>query len=121
MLLLMLLLTVFATRMHSEPATANSIQEPKPSGNPSPQESVPPPAVEAKTHGPTPDSAEQLRQAEIEADTKKLYQLSIELRAEVARTYKESLSVTVLKKAEGVEKLAKSLRILMSKEAASKQ
>ena len=45
--------------------------------------------------------------------------MSSELRAEVAKTYKESLSVTVLKKAEEVETLAKSLRLLMSKEAAT--
>ncbi len=41
-----------------------------------------------------------MRQAKIEADTKKLYQLSAELRAEVAKTYKESLSVRVLEKAQ---------------------
>jgi hypothetical protein len=41
------------------------------------------------------------------------------LRAEVAKTYKESLSLTVLKKAEEVEKLARSLKALMNQEAAA--
>ena len=60
-----------------------------------------------------------MRQAQIEADTKKLFQLSAELRAEVGKTYKESLSLTVLKKAEQVEKLAKSLKVEMNQEAAA--
>ena len=60
-----------------------------------------------------------MRQAEIEANTKKLYQLSAELRAEVAKTYKESLSLTVLKKAQEVEKLAKILKAEMNQEAAA--
>ncbi len=66
-----------------------------------------------------PLTAEEARQAQIEADTKKLYVLSVDLRAEVAKTYKESLSLTVLKKAEEVEKLARSLKILMNQEAAA--
>ena len=41
------------------------------------------------------------------------------LRAEVGKTYKESLSLTVLKKAEQVEKLAKSLKVEMNQEAAA--
>jgi hypothetical protein len=70
--------------------------------------------------GPTTEpSPEELRQAQIEADTKKLYQLSAELRAEVAKTYRESLSLTVLKKAEEIEKLARSLKVRMNQEAAA--
>ena len=64
-------------------------------------------------------SAEETRQAQIEADTQELYVLSAELRTEVAKTYKESLSLAVLKKAEEVEKLARSLKILMNQEAAA--
>jgi hypothetical protein len=60
-----------------------------------------------------------MRQAQIEADTKKLYQLSAELRAEVAKTYKESLSVTVLKKAQELEKLAKSLKAEINQQVAA--
>jgi len=79
-----------------------------------------PPAANQKAEDSTPASPEQSRQSQIEADTKKLLQLSAELRAEVAKTYKESLSLTVLKKAEEVEVLAKSLKILLSKEADTK-
>ena len=74
-----------------------------------------PPTTEASPQA-TP---EELRQAQIEEDTKKLYQLSAELRAEVAKTYKESLSLAVLKKGEEVEKLARSLKELMNQEAAA--
>ena len=77
--------------------------------------SSPPPTTEASPQA-TP---EELRQAQIEQETKNLYQLSAELRAEVAKTYKESLSLTVLKKAEEVEKLARSLKELMNQEAAA--
>jgi hypothetical protein len=120
MLLLALLVSVFAVPIHSQATKADSTSEAKPPANPSPQESMQPPAVEPKEENSPPASPEQLRQTQIEADTKKLYQLSAELRAEVAKTYKESLSLTVLKKAEEVEKLAKSLKVLMSREAASK-
>jgi hypothetical protein len=64
-------------------------------------------------------TTEEMRQAQIEDDTKKLYQLSAELRAEVAKTYKETLSIAVLKKAEEIEKLSRSLKALLSQEAAA--
>ena len=118
-LLLALLTPVFTAPMHSQSINANPIPESRTQVNLSPQESTQPPAIDPKAEHSPPASPEQLRQAQIQAETKKLYQLSSELRAEVARTYKESLSVTVLKKAEEVETLAKSLRLLMSKEAAT--
>ena len=65
------------------------------------------------------ESPEEIRQEKIKADTKKLYQLSAELRAEVAKTYKESLSLSVLRKAEEIEKLARGLKALMNQEAAA--
>ena len=120
-LLMTLVAVVFGAPMHSQAPTANSDSEPKTAASPSPQEPAPPPVVAAKEENSPALSAEQLRQARIEADTKKLYQLSAELRAEVAKTYKESLSLTVLKKAQQVETLAKSLKILMSQEAASRR
>ena len=64
----------------------------------------------------TPD---ELRHAQLAADTKRLYQLAIELRAEVAKTNKDTLSLTVVNKTEEVEKLAKSLKTRMAAEAAS--
>ena len=64
---------------------------------------------------------EEIRQDQIKADTMKLFQLSAELRAEVAKTYKETLSISVLRKAEEIEKLAKSLKALMNQEAAARR
>src|ERR1700760_505502 len=75
-----------ANSRHDQPAQPSST---------SPRADAAPPAAE-----------DQLRKAQIEEDTKKLYQLSAELRAEVGKTYKDSLSVAVLRKAEELEKLA---------------
>ena len=55
------------------------------------------------------------RQAQIIADTQKLVKLSQELKAEVAKSNKDTLSLTVIKKAEEVEKLAKTLKDELSK------
>lgn len=52
----------------------------------------------------------EARQAQLLADTQKLYQLTQELKAEVAKSNKDTLSIAVIKKAEEVEKLAKSLK-----------
>jgi hypothetical protein len=53
--------------------------------------------------------AEQ-RRADLLADTEKLYQLTQELKAEVAKSNKDTLSVSVVKKAQEVERLAKSIK-----------
>ncbi|HKD60841.1 MAG TPA: hypothetical protein VKB47_10290 [Terracidiphilus sp.] len=68
------------------------------------------------------DSAppEELRETPIEVDTRKLHLLAAELRVEVGKTYKESISVVALKKAAEVEKLAKSLKQEMKEAAAAK-
>ena len=57
-----------------------------------------------------PMTPEEARQAQLVADTNKLLELSQELKAEVAKSKKDTLSVAVIKKAEEVEKLAKSLK-----------
>jgi hypothetical protein len=54
-------------------------------------------------------------QAQIIADTQKLVKLSEELKAEVAKSNKDTLSLAVIKKAEEVEKLAKTLKDELSK------
>jgi hypothetical protein len=111
----------FVLPVHSQAAgsTSSVPSEPKPQvGKDSPQSSHPA-SLNPTTEAFPEASPEELRQAQIEADTKKLYQLSAELRAEVAKTYKESLSLTVLKKAEEIEKLARSLKVLMNQEAAA--
>jgi hypothetical protein len=50
------------------------------------------------------------RQAQLVADTAKLFQLAQELQAEVAKSGKNTLSISVMKKAAEVEKLARSLK-----------
>ena len=56
------------------------------------------------------------RQAQLVADTNKLYQLAQELQAEVGKSTKNTLSLAVVKKAAEVEKLAKSLKERMKSE-----
>ena len=81
------------------------------------------------THDARPDPAEpsttptksEEPQERIEADTKRLYQLALELRTEVGKTYKQSLSLAVLKKAEELEKLAKNLKSEMDHQSAAKK
>lgn len=55
-------------------------------------------------------SPAEKRRADLMADTEKLYQLTQELKAEVARSNKDTLSVAVVKKAQEVERLAKSIK-----------
>jgi hypothetical protein len=61
-------------------------------------------------------SPEDARQAQFVADSQKLYQLAQELKAEVAKSDKNTLSIAVTKKAEEIEKLAKSMKERMRKE-----
>ncbi|HTM18472.1 MAG TPA: hypothetical protein VL135_16285 [Terracidiphilus sp.] len=81
------------------------------------QEAQPDPAASSAT----PTGSEKSQQQRIEADTKKLYQLALELRTEVGKTYKQSLSLAVLKKAGELEKLAKNLKSEMDHEATAKK
>jgi FlaG/FlaF family flagellin (archaellin) len=55
-------------------------------------------------------SPAERKRAELLADTEKLYQLTQELKAEVAKSNKDTLSVSVVKKAQEVERLAKSIK-----------
>jgi uncharacterized protein YlxW (UPF0749 family) len=82
-------------------------------------QTVPPSSTGQASESTKALSSEQARQAKIQADTQRLYELSAQLRAEVARTYKESLSLNVLRKAEEIEKLARSLKAEMNEEAAA--
>ena len=106
-----------AIAVYSQSAAPKSdLGEPKGATERSSQEKAP---EAVATQPSTPASPEELRQAEIEADTKKLFLMAADLRAEVAKTYKDSLSLNVIKKAAEVEKLAKSLKTRMSREAAA--
>ncbi len=50
------------------------------------------------------------RQKQLVADTNKLLSLATELKTEVDKTNKDVLSVDVIKKADEIEKLAKSVK-----------
>jgi hypothetical protein len=70
-------------------------------------------ASAAKTGQPAakvPLTPEEKQQEELRADTEKLYQLTQELKAEVAKSNKDTLSVTVIKKAQEIERLAKNIK-----------
>jgi hypothetical protein len=103
-LLVVLLLSVALpsyTQSQSQPASNSASQNPRTP----PEKTTDQKAAPAKPLTP----AEQ-RQAQIEADTAKLYQLTQELKAEVAKSNKDTLSVEVIKKADEIEKLARSLK-----------
>ena len=55
-------------------------------------------------------SAREQRDAQIAADTERLYQLAQELKAELDKSTKDTLSLSVIRKADQVEKLAHSLK-----------
>ena len=63
-----------------------------------------------------PTTPAEVRQAQLVADTNRLYQLAQELQSEVAKSSKDTLSLAVVKKAAEVEKLAKSLKERMKTE-----
>ena len=102
-----------------DPGAKLTLAEPQPQATVAKQEPNQLPAPDSTPKSSAPVTPREIRQEKIKADTKKLYQLSAELRAEVAKTYKESLSLSVLRKAEEIEKLARGLKALMNQEAAA--
>ena len=105
-----------ASSSSQQPTPATSPERNAPKQDQSPkhdqlQEQKPDSAQDAKQLSP-----EEARQAQIVADTKKLYELAQELQAEVAKSNKNTLSLAVVKKAAEVEKLAKSLKERMKPE-----
>ena len=74
------------------------------------------PAAKPDEAAQKPMSPEEARQAQLVADTNRLYQLAQELQAEVAKSTKNTLSLAVVKKAAEVEKLAKNLKERMKTE-----
>ena len=118
MLLFVFLTSILAAPLNSQSNTPSpNSTDPNPNGTQSSPESKQPAPVGVETSAAA--SPEEVRQAEIEAETKKMFQLAAELRAEVAKTYKDRLSLIVIKKAEELEKLAKSLKTLMNKDVAT--
>lgn len=93
----------------SKPESTNpSLQQPNQAESSSPSG--------AQVAAPLPEGANS---DSIEADIQKLHLLAAELRAEVGKTYKESLSVNVLKKAKEIEVLSRSLKVRMDQRAAA--
>jgi len=115
---LLLLLPLWAISTSAQPqqeAQQNGQSETLPQSQPKPDEKTTDPAS-AK---PAPNQAmspEEARQAQFVADSQKLYQLAQELKVEVAKSNKNTLSIAVTKKAEEIEKLAKSMKERMRKE-----
>ena len=60
------------------------------------------------------DAANAQRKKEVSEDTAKLVKLAADLKAEIDSTDKDTLSVSAIKKAEAIEKLAKSLKQKMT-------
>ena len=92
-----------------EPATTTVTDAP----DSSKQKAAATTSPEATVAKPTPADA---RKAQILEDTNRLYRMAEELKAEVAKSNKDILSVAVVKKADEIEKLAKSLKERMRNE-----
>ena len=69
-----------------------------------------PPAVEQQPMKPPLEGAAAERKREINDDSAKLLQLASDLKAEVDKTTKDTLSVSVVRKADEIERLAHNVR-----------
>ena len=74
------------------------------------QQSAPEDPGRAKLEKEMAKKANQERQADLKRDTEKLLKLATELKEYVDKTNENVLSLTVLKKAEQIEKLAHSVK-----------
>jgi len=82
-----------------------------PTGAGAAQENTAKPGTDQKQDEPAkPLTPEERKKADLLADTEKLYRLTQELKAEVAKSNKDTLSISVVKKAQEVERLAKSIK-----------
>lgn len=83
---------------------------------PAPQAAAQPPAaqaaanVEVAANNQPPAAPQTAKQKQLADDTAKLLQLANELKAEMDKSSKDTLSLNVMKKAEQVEKLAHKVR-----------
>ena len=100
-----------APAQSAAPASSDAPKQDPPAKPEPPKDQKPAAAADAK-----PMTPEEARQAQIVADTNKLFELAQELQAEVAKSSKNTLSLAVVKKAAEVEKLAKSLKERMKPE-----
>jgi hypothetical protein len=103
-------------------AVAGAPQQAQPSspqpGNgsaPTAEHGAGPPAAGAMTPAPpngglSPDAPNAERREQIAADSARLVKLASELKAEVDKSSKDTLSVSVIRKADAIEKLAHSVK-----------
>ena len=96
----------------STPATSEPVATTQ-SQTPDNEKTLSTASSESKAARPTTAEA---RKAQILEDTNRLYRMAEELKAEVAKSNKDILSVAVVKKADEIEKLAKSLKERMRNE-----
>jgi glucose/arabinose dehydrogenase len=89
----------------STPRTAPGAQLPIPGGESEPQD-----PMQRKVLHDAAKKRNLERQEQLTADTKKLLELAQQLKAEVDKSNKDQLSLDVVKKAEEIEKLAKSVK-----------
>jgi hypothetical protein len=69
-----------------------------------------PAKVEVAANNQAPPAPQTAKQKQLADDTAKLLQLANELKAELDKSSKDTLSLSVMKKAEQVEKLARKVR-----------
>ena len=97
------------TKVSTDPGTNASSQ----ASDQNKQKSTSPTSPDSTAVKSSPTDA---RKAQILEDTNRLYHMAEELKAEVAKSNKDILSVAVVKKADEIEKLAKSLKERMRNE-----
>ena len=80
-------------------------------GTPAPttQTAVPAPS-QSDVQTPVKLTPKQIREAQITADAEKLFQLAQQLKVEVDKSSKDTMSLSVIKKSEEIEKLARTLK-----------
>jgi hypothetical protein len=63
-----------------------------------------------QTPTPTTPTAKEAREAKIAADAEKLYQMALDLKVEIDKSNKDTVSISITQKAAEIEKLAKILK-----------
>jgi hypothetical protein len=113
------LLTIFAGAagvLAATPVLVSALQRaPQPIPSPNAPNQNFPPGLDGPVNRPEPDRKEvdPKRQQEIRIDIQKLYELAAELRDETGKTdLNSTLPVTLVKKAQEIEKLAKKIKSL---------
>jgi nitric oxide reductase activation protein len=87
------------------PATATSQDQTSSSGSPKPQADPP-----ANASSPAQSPADGQRRKQISADSTQLLAMAADLKVEVDKTNKDTLSLNVIRKADAIERLAKTVR-----------